>query len=258
MGLQQLSAIPEEAGKGDVEMEVKELWTMFKMLQTQLETMSFSFHKNLEQRCGTLEADVVELRQKVSSVQDLRVTDALDYAEAEVQDLRATLEKMQEQQEGEASRAQRNQTLLMEQIRLMQTLQASHEKHCTDVLDLQEQLLRDSQMRPDAEVLAGLAALRGHVEVLESKLVTDLETQLVAGRARMARQECEHERAVQTLQARIDAFEIRHKNTNTSNPWEDLQAVVNRQLLEEDAVMAAADAHKAHSMQVHQITSADR
>jgi len=110
-----------------------------------------------------------------------------------------------------------------------------------------------------------LGALRAQVDKLETKLVAehcaDLEVKLVAEQTRTARAECASERALQSLQSRIDALETQHKwickldepQDSPSDPLQDLQAVVDRQLLEEHAETGATPIHVSSDKQVSQL-----
>lgn len=195
-GPQQMSAIPEDPTG-------VELWVLFKELQ-----------REQYKRFADLEMEVADLRQEVLSLQDLKVTDALDYAEAEVQDVRASLEKLTAKQDVDAVKLQHEQKVLSEQVKMLREV-------CADI-----------------GAAGDLEALSAQVERLETKLIADLESQLLSEVARVARKECDQERALQILQSRIDTWEkqihcLKPADGYKTDPLQDLQAIVNRQLLEE-------------------------
>merc|ERR1712232_245803 len=86
----------------------------------------------------------------------------------------------------------------------------------------------------------------------------DLEVKLVAEQARTARHESENERALLNLQSRIDALQRERicqmdgSQDYVSDALQDLQAVVNRQLLEEHDDDCKTDLHNSHDKQMHQ------
>lgn len=243
---------------------IEKLLLQQEKLQKRQEDMSLAFHKFVGKRFGTLEADVVQLRQKILSEQDLRVTDALDYAEAEVQDLRSSLEKVQERHAADSQEFLRQQMALIEQVT---QLHASQKNHDTEIQNLNRQYTFSEDLNGPkyfgasydskrcSEQLGSvrgtsLLALRSQVETLETKLVADLETRSVVEQTRIGRQECDREHDVQSLKTQIDALETQHHWLSNGLPvkldeqqaaskdfLQDLQAVVSRQFLEDDSEM---------------------
>lgn len=238
-----------------VDSEVQDLWKVVKELQKGQEDMLQSFQryfvsqKMVEERLDAIDSEMVEIRQKVFCPQELTVTDALDYAETEVQDLRASLEKIHEHQALESAKVQRQQVLLREQMKQVKSLQTSHKQQCAEVQQILQQRAKESPGPMDkleASSPRGLCSLRAQVDIMETRLVADLETRQVAEQSRMARKECEKEHALQTLQSRIDAWEVQQKCVSSLDAkcegqvatLQDLQATVNRQLEEYNETVA--------------------
>jgi len=215
----------EEVSVSAIESEVKALWAAFEMLQARQDDMSASLQScqsrgnDADEKFGVLMAEVVDLGQKMLSEQGLRVTDALDYAESEVQDLRSSLEKSQERQAADADQMLQQHNALLEQFELLQT---SQDKQSAQVQSLHEQCMRQSQQygqKLGSLCGANLTALRTQVAALETKFVADVETKLA-----MEMKECESV-----------LCELDETQACLTDPLQDLQAVVKRQLLEEHA-----------------------
>jgi len=214
----------EQANSSLIVTEVQGLRRMFEKLQKQQEDMCWSIDMNIEKRFDAAQVDISDLQLKMRSVQDLRITDVLDHAESEVQDLRASLEKRHERHEADADDLRRQQLSLSEQLK---------------------QLQGDEQLGALCGGKHG--ALHARVERIETKLVTDLETKLVAEQARMARQELDHACLFQSMLSRLNALEDKPEETCISDRIEvkdnfklhDLQALVERQLLEENTLTGA-------------------
>jgi len=213
--------------------EVSALRRLVERLQLQQEEMSLSLHAIVDEKVVALQVDMVDLEQKIITEQEKPSelnTDALDYAEAEVADLRKHMEyslgRLQERHEADADIMRRQVSLLVEELKQVQA-----------ATDAQGSNAQSKHHQQDA---GNISALHEQLQRLENELVVELQTKLVMEKARAARQENATSCAVHALQARIDTLELQQKRSckleeTAIRPMTDLQALVERQLRDEQS-----------------------